>query len=194
MSTDRLALRRLDRAVDARTLYDHRRANDEAGVYEFVPFSAFDSLKAARDALRSLRTRWDDGEGARYGVFERDGEERDTAVDASLLGVADCHCLWDRRTGHPGVILARDHWSEGYATECFDALLTLAFDRLDLRLVSLHHRVGNGRSRRAIERLVDRHGGQFDGRLRNWTPTDDGVADERRYTIRRDQYRSTTGH
>lgn len=209
LETERLALVRYDDAVDARTVYDHRTANAEAGVYEHVPQSAFRTLKEARDHVADVAERWDAGEGARYAVYprvdgdaeghddpgddERDASGEDAEDGASLAGIADVHCEWDRRTGHPGVVLSREHWGRGYAGECFRALCALAFDRLDLAVVALSHRVGNERSRRAIEKTVERFDGTRDGLLRNWTPTDDGVADERRYTIRRERYRAATG-
>ncbi|PSQ48386.1 N-acetyltransferase [Halobacteriales archaeon SW_7_65_23] len=37
--------------------------------------------------------------------------------------------------------------------------------------------------------FIDRVGGQYEGRLRNWTPLGDEVADHHRYSVTREEYR-----
>jgi RimJ/RimL family protein N-acetyltransferase len=54
------------------------------------------------------------------------------------------------------------------------------------------HHADNEKSRRAIEKYVEAHGGRCEGRLRNWVPYGDEVADEYRYTITQDEYRAAT--
>ncbi|MFC4987400.1 GNAT family N-acetyltransferase [Saliphagus infecundisoli] len=190
IGTDRLELERLcHENIDSRTLYaietDEKRT---VGVYEHIPQSPYSTLKDAQDALDRLETRWEDGEGAQYIVrLESSSDET-----GEVIGIADLYCEWERRTGYLGFIFYRPFWGRGYAGECAEALLPLAFGRLDLELIALHHQDGNDRSRRAVERIVDRFGGQHDCLLRNWTPIDDYIADEQRYTISCDQYQEAT--
>jgi hypothetical protein len=68
-------------------------------------------------------------------------------------------------------------------------MTALAPDRLALEVVAVSHMVGNDRSRRAVERYVERFGDQHEGLLRNWQLNDSGtVADMHRYTTTREQY------
>lgn len=67
----------------------------------------------------------------------------------------------------------------------------MAFDRLDLELVSAACIDGNEKSRRAITKYVERYDGRYEGLLRNWLPVDDTVADVHRYTISRAEYFDT---
>lgn len=72
--------------------------------------------------------------------------------------------------------------------------MELAFDRLDLELVAVTHRVDNRKSRRAIEKYVEAHDGQCDGLLRNWYVDADGEpVDKRRYTVTCEQYDGVIG-
>jgi ribosomal-protein-alanine N-acetyltransferase len=190
LETDRLVLQRFcQENIDARQLYaieaDEKRT---AGVYEHIPQSPYATVKDAYDALNRIETRWEEGEGARY-IVRLDSSEDETE---QFVGIADLHCEWDRRTGYLGFILHRPFWGRGYAGECAETLLGLAFDRLDFDLIALHHQDGNGRSRRAVEKIVDRFGGQYDCLLRNWTTMDGDIADEHRYTISCEQYQRMT--
>jgi RimJ/RimL family protein N-acetyltransferase len=190
LETDRLVLQRFCRGnIDSRHLYAlETEEKRTAGVYEHVPQSPYETVKDAYDELDRIETRWEEGEGARY-IVRLDSSRDETE---EFVGIADLHCEWGRRTGYLGFILHRPFWGRGYASECAETLLALAFDRLDLDLIALQHQDRNDRSRRAVERIVDRFGGQHDCLLRNWTPMDDHIADEHRYTISCEQYLETT--
>jgi len=113
-----------------------------------------------------------------------------TAPDApELAGTTNLHVDWDRRSAELGIWLRKPFWGRGYSGERAAALLEVAFDRLDLDVVGSSHQDGNHRSRRAIEKYVAAFGGQYDGRLRDFAPTDGEVRDLHRYTVTREQYR-----
>jgi hypothetical protein len=59
-------------------------------------------------------------------------------------------------------------------------------------LVVAAHVDGNEKSRRAIEKYVERYNGQYEGLLRNWLPLTDTVADVHRFTISREEYFDAT--
>ena len=62
-----------------------------------------------------------------------------------------------------------------------------------LEVVAVPLEVGNERSRRAVERYVDAHGGRYEGVVRNATVRPDGrVADYHRFTITKAQYHAAT--
>lgn len=74
--------------------------------------------------------------------------------------------------------------------EAARGLTVLAFDRLDLEVVTLGYDDGNERSKAAIESFVERVGGQYDGVRRNATPRGDDVVDAYSYSVTCEQYRA----
>ncbi|WP_435181520.1 GNAT family N-acetyltransferase [Halorussus sp. AFM4] len=222
IETERLRLVRLCREnVTTAELYRHMRvgAPNMDAVSEYAMWDPHETPKDTRDHLADIERQWDDREQATYAVIPRPSESsaggtgraddevdhspdgagetgvRVDEVDGEASGLAGTTSLdfdWERRSAELGIWLRKAFWGRGYSGERAAALLELAFDRLDLELVGASHRVGNDRSRRAIEKYVDRFGGQHDGVLRNFAPTDDGVADLHRYTVTRAQYREAT--
>lgn len=189
IETDRLELERLcHETVDVFELYEwvaHGEDLDE--VFAYVPQTRHRTVTETHDWIDEAEDRWDERDEAQYVVRPADGEDG----AGELAGVTLLKCQWERRTGQLGLLLRKPFWGRGYSGERAAALLELAFERLDLELATAGHNEGNERSRRAIEKYVDAHGGQYDGVLRNWVPMDDGVDDLHRYTITREQYRST---
>jgi hypothetical protein len=60
----------------------------------------------------------------------------------------------------------------------------------DLDLVAVAHYPDNGKSKRAIEKYVERYGGRQEGLFRNNIVYADGtVVDEVRYTVSQTEYR-----
>jgi predicted acetyltransferase len=106
-----------------------------------------------------------------------------------LVGTTNLHFDWERRSAELGIWLRKPFWGRGYSGERAAAMLELGFDRLDLELVGASHQDGNEPSRRAIEKYVERFGGQYDGLLRNFVPKGDEVRDLHRYTVTQEQYR-----
>lgn len=186
IETESLTLQPLSRDhVDVRRFYD-RFGADAAhadAVFEHVALDPYATVKDARDQLVDAEDAFEDGESAEYAVY----------AGGDLAGFGGLQLEWERRTGRIGVMLDRPFWGNGYAAEFATALAELAFDDLDLELVAIGHEEGNERSKRFIESWVQRHGGQYDGVLRNWTPMDGGVADHHRYTVTREEYRAAIG-
>lgn len=195
IETNALVLARLSEAnVDVLELYELFAASreDVSDVFEYVPQEPYASVYDARERLREADAAWDAGDAAQYAVYIAPGAAGDDPEDvdeaAALAGYTGLFPEWDRRTARLGFVLGKPYWGNGYAGECATALIGLAFDRLDLDVVALNHAEGNERSKRAIERVVDDVGGQYDGVLRNWRPVGDVIADHHRYTVTRAQY------
>lgn len=188
IETDRLRLERLcHENVAARELYEcfaRGYGEDVDEVFEHVPQTPYRTVMDAHEQIEDAEARWDDRDGAEYVIRPRDGEER----AGELAGLTELTCQWEHRTGKFGLILRKQFWGRGYSSERAKALMELAFERLDLELVTAGHNEGNERSKRAIEKYVETHGGQYDGVLRNWVPMDDEVADLYRYTVTNEQY------
>ena len=187
IETERLVLERFCHDnVDVFELYDRfAHGEDLDEVFEYVPQSSYDAVKEAHERLDDAEENWAENEVAEYAVRPKDGEPG----AGELAGMTSLNCQWERRTGRLGLILAKPFWGRGYSGERAAALMELAFDRLDLELVTAGHNEGNENSKRAIERYVEDHGGQYDGVLRNWVPMGDEVADLHRSTVTRKQYR-----
>ena len=186
IETDRLRLDRHDAAVDALSMYDGAgRSETIAEETAFLTWSPHDHPKESHDVTESFRESWAEREAATYAVFPRDGEDG----AGEYAGNTGLHVDWETRTGTLGVWLRKPFWGRGYSGERAAALATLAFDRLDLDLLSVGVMPDNERSVRAVEKYVDRFGGRREGRLRNWVAPDGGdPRDVVRYSVSRGEY------
>jgi RimJ/RimL family protein N-acetyltransferase len=180
--TERLRYERLDAAMDAFALYEHTGTDEFERVSEHISKDRHHHPKDALDYLEESAEQWEGGDRANWAVFPKDEGAGEFAGVASLIP------LWDRRTARLGVWLLEDYHGRGYSGERADALVHLAFDRLDLELVAAGHTDANEASRKAIERYVDRWGGRYEGVLRNWVVLDDEPRDLHRYTISAEEY------
>lgn len=186
IETDRLVLERLCHdTVDVFELYDRFSGGEaDAEVFDHVPQDPYRTPKEARERIDDAEERWEDREAAEYVVRPKEGEEG----AGEIAGMTGLFCEWERRTGRFGLILTKPFWGRGYSGERAAALMELAFDRLDLDLVTAGHNEGNEKSKRAIEKYIDAHGGQYDGVLRNWVRMNGEIDDLHRYTVLQEQY------
>lgn len=194
IETDRLRLRRLTRdELPPLVGYDYfgRRRSDTVAVEtRFVSWAPHETPKETHDYLVGVEERWESRETATYAVYPRDGED---GAD-EFAGTAALDVDWETRTATLGIWLRRPFWSRGYAGERAAALLGLAFERLDLDLVAVLHHPENERSRRAVEKYIDAHGGRYEGVLRNWAVGADGEPEDRcRYSVSRTEWREAVG-
>lgn len=188
VETDRLRLEKTcHENVDLFELYEvcaYDEGIDE--VTEPMPWDPHPHPKETTDYLDRCESQWDDGESAHFTIRPRDGEDG----AGEIAGQTTLRIDWDRRVGTLGIWLRKRFWGRGYSGERAAALVALAFDRLDLEVVSVNHEVGNDRSKRAVEKYVERFGGRREGTLRNYLPFGDAPADAVRYTISRAEYRA----
>jgi ribosomal-protein-alanine N-acetyltransferase len=190
IETDRLVLERL--SIDHLfELYEHKKTT-APGIEEitrYVTWSPDRSLNETREFIEQQNKQWNDGKGATYLI--RLGETEDDA--GSFAGIASLSVDWNRRTGTFGTWLRKEFWGRGYSGERAGALLNLAFDRLDLEVVSVGHHPDNEQSERAVQKYVETHGGRREGHLRNNIAFNDGsVHDEIRYSITQEEYQDAT--
>lgn len=188
IETDRLVLERLSTdTVDPVAYYDICSSDpDIEEVTAYVPWEPHETPKESVDFLESRETAWEEARSADYAIRPAPAEPG----AGEIAGAAGLGIDWEKRTGDLGIWLRKRFWGRGYAGERATALCALAFDRLDLELVSVLVRADNERSIRAVEKYVDRLGGQRDCRLRNWwTMTVEDPVDALRFTIPRAGYR-----
>lgn len=190
MRTERLRIERLCHdAVDLQEY--HRVCSSDEGIDDVTRYLSWDpheSIRQTRAYLDMVERQWENGESAAYLLRPREPEDG----AGELAGGAGITFDWPERTGTLGVWLRKRFWGRGYSGERAAAFLELAFDRLDLDTVAVQHRADNEKSRRAVEKYVERFGGTYDGRLRNWVVKSGETYDQDRYTIQQAQYRRTT--
>lgn len=192
IETDRLRLERLstDR-VDPRELYDARSHRNPAvdEETEHLPWDPLDTLRDAEARVLDFEERWEERERAEWAVRPRDGEEG----AGELAGTAGLILEWEKELALLAVWLRKPFWGRRYSGERADALLETAFDRLDLGMVAVPLHADNDRSRRAVERYVERHGGRYEGLLRHHAGRYDEPVDHRRFSVSREEWREADG-
>lgn len=197
VETDRLRLERLchDR-VDVREYYGIVGDEDALeGVLDYMPWDVHAHPKESFDYVDRSEREWDDGEKAHWVIRPREGEDGTEAADAAeggageIAGQTGLDTDWDRRLATLGIWLRKPFWGRGYSGERAAALMHVAFEHLDLEMVSVTHAVDNEQSRRAVEKYVERFGGRREGTLRNYVPFADGARDAVRYTVSRAEFR-----
>lgn len=185
VETERLDLRRFDDHVDLWTAYEYfgRDETIEAEMRHLTQ-EPDDTPKETFDRLAEASEEWTDAESALYAIFpkadERGGGE--LAGDAAFLP------QWDKRSATFGVRLRKPYWGRGYSGERAAALMVVAFEHLDLEVITAGHFPENERGKRAIESYVDRFGGQKDGVMRNWVSDGTEVHDLHLYSVTREQF------
>lgn len=191
IETERLILERISHeSVDVFGLHEfYTDGNNTEEMFEYWDSDPHQTIKETNDYLDEAERLWEEAEGAKYVIRRKDGEDDG---EHAIIGTTGLYPDWDKRSANFGILLNKRYWGRGYAGERADALLRVAFERLDLELVAASHIDGNEKSKQAIEKYVERYGGQYDGLLRNWLPLDDTVADVHRYTISQEQYSKAT--
>ncbi|MFP9192954.1 GNAT family N-acetyltransferase [Natrialbaceae archaeon A-CW1-1] len=190
IETERLRFERISHdTVDVFELHELYADGDDAEeLFEYWDSSPHETVKETYDYVDEAEQIWDDVEGAKYVIRPNEGED---GADV-IAGTTGLYPDWKNRSANLGILLEKRFWGRGYSGERADALLSVAFDRLDLELVVAAHIDGNEKSRRAINKYVERYGGQYEGLLRNWIPLTDTVADVHRYAISREEYLEAT--
>lgn len=189
--TDRLRFEPLTRDnVDVHEFYRICSGQADDGDFEavtaYLAWSPHEHPKETRAFLRGVEERFEEGESAEYVISPREGEDG----AAEIAGVTAIHTDWDRQVATFGTWLRRPFWGRGYSGERAAAFIEVAFEHLDFDVVAVTHEAGNEKSRRAIEKYVDAHGGRHEGRLRNFMADQDGrITDQHRYTIASEEYR-----
>ena len=187
IETDHLIFERLTHdAIDLFDLYDICSSDPGIeNVTEYLPWDPHQTPKQTHDLLTGAESNWESGEDFRYLLRLRESSE-------PVVGMTGIDVHWGRRTGTIRLWLRKRFWGRGLSGERAAALIEIVFDILDLELLAVFTLEGNERSRRAIEKYIDRYGGQYEGLFRNFRPNDGDLANAHRYTITREQYRNAT--
>lgn len=184
VETDRLVLEAVTDDTDPHALYEHLRKGApgiEAGT-RHTTWDPHPHPKATREFVADAAATRADDEGSVYVVRVPD-------AGGEIAGTTAIEVDWDRGTANLGLWLRKRFWGRGFSGERAAAMLDVAFDTLDLAVVEVTHADGNEKSRRAVERYVERFGGRHEGLLRNAKATLDGDPfDVHRYTVAREEW------
>lgn len=187
MESDRLQYERLHPDdFDAFELYEHVRVGAPAvdELTEHLPWDPYATPKAAFDWVEQCGENFVNGVDATYVVRPKDGERA-----GELAGLASLHPDWDRQAATLGTWFRKPFWGHGYSGERAARLFKLAFDRLDLGVVTVTTDPENEKSRRAIEKYVERFGGREEGLIRHDVVIDGEPRDSIRWSITQEEWK-----
>lgn len=193
VETDRLRLVRVDSdPIDPLTGYEHmgEGAENIDETTAGVSWEPHGHPKSVAEMLDRAKDRVEDREAVMFIVRPRD-DEPNTGAFAGTTGL---FVDWEKRLAVLGIWLRKPFWGRGYSGERADALLELAFARLDLDCVSVSHLPDNENSKRAITKYVGRHGGHREGTFRNRVADETGeVHDVDRYSVAQAEWAANDG-
>ncbi|MBP1985751.1 GNAT family N-acetyltransferase [Halolamina salifodinae] len=187
IETERLRLEpRTPEYVDTLAVYEHCKqgAPEIDEVTEYLPWDPHATPNDTAEFLERGAKGREEREGIDYVIRPKEGEEG----AGEIAGFGGLTFDWDTDSAELGTWLRKRFWGRGYSGERALALAELAFENLDLEVVTVTHDVGNENSERAIEKYVDRMGGRREGTLRNYHAGDPPV-DAVRYSVTQDEYR-----
>lgn len=191
-STDRLDFERFCRRnVSPTALYEIVSTRSETIREEtaYLPWDPVRTMKESAERIEAFERQWDELDRAEWLI--RRGPDADDATE--IVGSAGIICEWAKDLAILAIWLRKPYWGQRYSGERADALLEIAFERLDFDVVAIPLHSENTNSYRAVGRYVDRHGGRYEGVLRNHAGRYDEPVDHHRFTISQREYRSANG-
>ena len=188
VETERLRMEpRTPEYVDALGVYEHCREDhphiDE--VTEYLPWEPHSTPNESAEFLERGAEGREEREGIDFAIRPKEGEEG----AGEIAGFGGLSFDWDTDSAELGTWLRKPFWGRGYSGERALALAELAFEHLDIEVVTVTHDADNENSERAIEKYVERMGGRREGTLRNFHPSSDGPVDAVRYSVTQSEYR-----
>lgn len=181
LSTDRLNLQKLSfQTISPFELYEHvnEDAEDINEITEYLSWEPHVNIKETEDFIKHTIKLWNKRETITYVIF----------INDEFAGLTSLDISWPKKRGELGIWLRKPFWGKGFSQERASAILDLAFNKLDLKIVSVSHFKENKKSEKAIKKYINNYNGQCDGILRNWVPTNNDVKDVCIYTISKEQY------
>jgi len=157
LTTERLFLRRLYRH-DIPALLPLIGAREVAATTLRIPHPY--TAEDAENFLKYTDDVWGKGEGARFGVFLREGER--------LCGGTGLVVNREHQHAEIGYWIGVPFWGKGYCTEAVCELLKYGFTRLKLNRIHSNHFSNNPASGRILEKVGMRHEGTLRQHYCKW--------------------------
>lgn len=190
-STSRLSFEQLcHRNLSAKELYETISTASPTIVDEtkYLPWNPVRTAKEAEERIDDFETQWEDRSRAEWLILEDDG-----TGESTFIGSTGLVCQWEKDLAIFAIWLRKPYWGQGYAGERADALLHIAFELLDFEVVAIPLHSENRKSYRAVGKYVERHGGRYEGVLRNHAGRYEEPADHHRFSLSQKEYRSANG-
>lgn len=165
---------------------DRSTIDDET---RYLPWDPVKTIGEAASRLKKFETLWEDGERAEWLIKPK----AETTRGELIVGTTGVICRWEQDLAIPAIWLRKSYWGNGYSGERADALLKIIFDSLDIDMTAILLHSENRKSYRAVGKYVERHGGRYEGVLRNHGGRYDEPIDHHRFTISQGEYRRTNG-
>jgi [ribosomal protein S5]-alanine N-acetyltransferase len=103
---------------------------------------------------------WQKREGARFGVFLREGER--------LLGGMGLQANREHRHAELGYWIGVPFWGKGYCTEAVREVVKYGFEALELQRIFATHFVNNPASGRILQKIGMKHEGTLRRHILKW--------------------------
>lgn len=175
LSTPRLELRMLAEA-DIPVLFSFYSHPEVMRYWSAPPMTG---LEQAQQKFREIQSGYQSGAALQLGIQR--------LSDQALIGACTLlHFHWPSRRAEIGYLLGRPYWRQGYIQEALHALITYAFQDLDLNRLEADIDPRNTASARTLERL----GFQKEGRLRQRWIVNGEVQDTDFYGLLRSEWLS----
>ena len=190
-STSRLSFERFCRRnISAKEVYDVISTDSPTIVEEtkYLPWNPARTVHEAEERIDNFQTQWEDRSRAEWLIREEDGTD-----ELPFIGSTGIICQWEKDLALFAIWLRKPYWGQGYSGERADALLKIAFELLDFDVVGIPLHSENTKSYNAVGKYVERHGGRYEGVLRNHAGRYEEPADHHRFTISQKEYRSADG-
>lgn len=133
IETERLHLEQISHnSVDVFDLHEfYSDGADVKEMFEYWDSSPHETVKETYDYIDEAERLWEGAEGAKYVIRPMEGEDGAGVI----AGTTGLYSDWEKRSANLGILLDERFWGRGYSGERADAMLAIAFDRLDLELV-----------------------------------------------------------
>ena len=120
------------------------------------PYNAADAEKF----LEYTERVWENNEGARFGVFLREGER--------LIGSVGLQANREHRHAELGYWIGVPFWGNGYCSEAVREVVKYGFEVLDLERLFASHFVNNPASGRILQKVGMKHEGTLRRHILKW--------------------------
>lgn len=127
----------------------------EQDTLQYYSEPAYSNIDKIAEYVNKKQTQWENNDRFSY-VIEYDGE----LIGKTYLGVVDSMSSYVC-----GLWLQREYWGNGFSGERADALLHVMFTRLNASVLTVGTHIENKKSRRAIEKYIERYGGSYYGNV-----------------------------
>jgi len=173
LETPRLILRQM-KITDTDDMYEYAQSQE---ITEYLLWRPHPSSDVTRRYLKSIQKLYRKGKMPDWAL-----ENKENGKMIGTCGFADID--ENNFIGEVGYVLNKNYWGRGLAAEALSAVIDFGFKVLELQRIEARFMVGNGRSKRVMEKC----GMNFEGILRSSMYVKDRFRDIGICSILRSEY------